>query len=234
MYELWYWPTIPGRGEFVRLALEAGGIPYADKAREPDVGFAGLMRDMAARVPEPFAPPYLVTGETVIAQVGAILAFLGDEHGLAPTDPAGRTFVNQVQLTIADMTAEAHDVHHPVALMDYYEDQKPEAARAAEGFCADRIPKFLTWFERALACSSGPWLTGKDWSYADLSLFQLVEGLRFAFPKRMASVARDCPKLIGLRDSVADLPTLRAYLSSDRRLPFGEGIFRHYPELDGA
>jgi glutathione S-transferase len=234
MYELWYWPTIPGRGEFVRLALEAAHIPYVDKAREPDVGFEGLMRDMTARVPEPFAPPYLVTGETVIAQVGAILAFLGDAHGLAPTDPAGRAFVHQMQLTIADMVTEVHDVHHPVALMEYYEDQKAEAARAAEGFRANRILKFLMWFERALARSSGLWLAGKDWSYADLSLFHLVEGLRFAFPKRMASVARDCPKLIDLHDAVADLPALRAYLSSDRRLPFGEGIFRHYPELDAA
>jgi glutathione S-transferase len=233
-YELWYWPDIPGRGEFVRLALEAGGIPYADKAREPGIGFEGLMRDMAARVPEPFAPPYLFTGDTTIAQVAAILRFLGDTHDLAPADPAGRAFAHQVQLTIADMVAEAHGVHHPVALMDYYEDQKAEAARAAEGFRADRIPKYLSWFERALARSAGPWLTGDRWSYADLSLFQLVEGLRFAFPRRMAAVARDCPKLIDLHDAVADLPVLRAYLASDRRLPFGEGIFRHYPELDAA
>lgn len=231
-YELWYWPTIPGRGEFIRLALEAGGIAYADKAREE--GADALLADMAARRPEPFAPPYLVAGELVIAQVGAILLYLGDTHGLAPADPAGRHLAHQIQLTIADMVAEAHDVHHPVAASAYYEDQKPEAARAAQNFRDERIPKFLMWFERALARSPGAWLTGDRWSYADLSLFHLIEGLRFAFPKRMAAVARDCPRVAGLRDSVAELPELRAYLASDRRLPFGDGIFRHYPELDRA
>ncbi|WP_019834465.1 glutathione S-transferase [Sphingomonas sp. PR090111-T3T-6A] len=231
-YELWYWPTIPGRGEFVRLALEAGGIAYADKARE--LGEDGLMADMHARLPEPFAPPYLVADGLVIAQVAAILLHLGDTHDLAPGDPAGRHFAHQAQLTIADMVAEAHDVHHPVAASAYYEDQKPEAARAAQSFRDERIPKFLGWFERALARSAGDWLTGARWSYADLSLFHLVEGLRFAFPRRMGAVEHDCPAVTALHDRVAALPELAGYLASDRRLPFGDGIFRHYPELDRA
>jgi glutathione S-transferase len=231
IYELWYWAGIPGRGEFVRLALEAGGIPYRDMAFE--AGDGALVKDMPSRRPEPFAPPYLVAGELVIAQVANILLYLGDAHDLAPADPAGRHFVHQVQLTIADMTAEAHDTHHPIAVMDYYEDQKPEAAKKAADFRENRIPKYLGWFERALA-RRGPWLTGDRWTYADLSLFQLVEGLRFAFPKRMAAVARDCPRLLDLREAVAELPELRRYLASDRRQPFGEGIFRHYPELDAA
>ncbi|WP_298692340.1 glutathione S-transferase [uncultured Sphingomonas sp.] len=230
-YELWYWPGIPGRGEFVRLTLEAGGIPYIDKARVE--GAEAMMRDMAQRRPEPFAPPYLVAGTAVIAQVANILFFLGCEQGLAPAEQA--PFVHQVQLTIADLVAEAHDTHHPVAPMRYYEEQKPEAARKAADFRHSRLPKYLGWFERALARSGGDWLTGETWSYADLSLFQLVEGLRYAFPQRMASLARDCPTLLALRDGVADLPELQDYFASDRRLPFTEeGIFRHYPELDGA
>ncbi len=231
-YDLWYWPDFPGRGEFVRLALEAGAIPYRDRAREE--GVEALMRDMAGRSGRPpYAPPYLVAGDEVIAQVANILAFLGEEHGLAPADPAGRRFVNQLQLTIADVVAEAHDVHHPVDTGAYYEDQKEEALRAAQAFRDSRIPKYLTYFERVLA-RQGQWLTGERWTYADLSLFHLVEGLRFAFPKRMASVARDCPKLLALHEAVANLPALRAYLSSDRRLSFSNGIFRHYPELDAA
>lgn len=230
-YELWYWPGIPGRGEFVRLALEAGGIAYADKARE--LGAEALMTDMAERRPEPFAPPYLVAGKKVIAQVANILFFLGKEHGLAPKG-AGRLFVHEVQLTIADLVAEAHDTHHPIAPMQYYDDQKPEALRKAADFREQRIPKYLGWFERQLARSDGGWLTGTDWTYADLSLFQLVEGLTYAFPQRTASVARDCPKLLDLRDAVAGLPELQAYFASDRRIAFNEnGIFRHYPELDG-
>ncbi len=231
-YQLWYWPGIPGRGEFVRLALEAGGIAYADKARED--GAEALIKDMAERRPEPFAPPYLVAGKTVIAQVANILLFLGKAHGLAPKGPR-RLFVHEVQLTVADMIAEAHDTHHPVAAMDYYEDQKPEALRKAAAFRAARIPKYCGWFERMLERSRGDWIAGKRWSYADLSLFQLVEGLRYAFPQRMAAVAGDYPRLFALRDAVAALPELQAYFASDRRLPFNEqGIFRHYPELDGA
>lgn len=231
-YELWYWPDIPGRGEYPRLALEAGGIPYQDKARE--VGAAALMKDMKARVPEPFAPPYLVADDLVIAQAANILLFLGETHGLAPADPAGRLLAHQIQLTIADATAEAHDVHHPVAVSAYYEEQEAEAARAAESFRAERIPKYLGWFERALANSGGEWLTGARWSYADLSLFHLLEGLRFAFPKRMRTMKADHPGLVSLRGRVAKLPELADYLASDRRLPFGDGIFRYYPELDAA
>jgi glutathione S-transferase len=230
-YELWYWSGIPGRGEYVRLSLEAGGIPYVDQAfAKPDA----LTGDIGHRVPEPFAPPYLVAGDLVIAQVAAILLYLGDEHGLAPKDKAGRYLAHQIELTITDMVAEAHDTHHPVELMSYYEDQKPEAKRRARDFRENRIPKFCGWFERALDRSPGDWLTGGRWSYADLSLFQLIDGLRFAFPKRMGALEGDWPKLTALYDRVADLPELQAYFGSDRRQPHNDGIFRHYPELDGA
>ncbi len=231
-YRLWYWTGIPGRGEFVRLALEAGGIGYRDMAREH--GDAAMMDDMRARIPEPFAPPYLVAGDLVIAQAANILLWLGDAHGLAPADPAARYAAHQVQLTITDLVAEAHDTHHPVELMAYYEEQKPEAARRAADFRDSRMPKYLGWFERALARSDGDWLFGDGWSYADLSLFQAIDGLRFAFPRRMATLARDIPKLSALHARVATLPALADYLGSERRLPYGDGIFRHYPELDGA
>lgn len=231
-YDLWYWPGIPGRGEFVRLALEAGGIPYRDLARER--GADALSADMNA--PDdaaPFAPPYLVADGLRIAQTANILLFLGEKHGLAPADAAGRLWVNQLQLTIADIVNEAHDVHHPVSNALYYEDQESEAARAAESFRAERISKYLRYFERVLL-HRGAWLAGDGWSYADLSLFQLVEGLRFAFPLRTAGVIRDCPRVAALHEAVATLPSLRGYLSSERRVPFGDGIFRYYPELDGA
>jgi glutathione S-transferase len=228
-YDLWYWPEIPGRGEFVRLALEAGKIPYRDRAR--DEGEEALVRDMKARGTM-FAPPYLVASDLCIAQVANILLFLGERHGLAPQEEKDRLLANQLQLTIADMVAEAHDVHHPVGVALYYEDQKPEAARRAEEFREKRMPKFLGWFERMLA-AGGTGVFGQRWSYADLSLFQLVEGLTYAFPRRMAALAPTIPLTVRLRDHVAALPELRDYFASDRRIAFNEdGIFRHYPELD--
>lgn len=236
MYELWYWPTIPGRGEFPRLALEAGKIPYRDMAREAgEAGYKALGKDLDAdRDDPPFAPPYLVTPDgTTIGQSANILLYLGEEYGLAPPDQSGRLWVHQVQLTIADMVAEAHDTHHPVALGEYYEKQKAEAKRRAEDFRVNRIPKFLKWFERILS-ARGDWIAGESWSYADLSLFHLIAGLKYAFPRRMAAVGGDYPRLMKLHDAVAALPELQDYLSSDRRIAFSDGIFRHYPELDAA
>ena len=230
-YDLWYWTGIPGRGEFVRLALEAGGIAYRDRAREK--GDAAMIADMGRRGGlTPFAPPYLIAGDLCIAQTANILLFLGDRH-LGPRDDAGRHGAQTLQLTIADMVAEAHNVHHPVASGLYYRDQMQEAARAAEAFRAQRMPKYLAWFERVLE-GGGPWLLGEAWSYADLSLFQLLEGLAYAFPKRMATLAPDILRVADLRERVRNLPALADYLRSERRLPFNEdGLFRHYPELDG-
>jgi glutathione S-transferase len=233
-YDLWYWPNIQGRGEFVRLALEAAGIDYRDRAR--DGGVEALLADMKARSGRaPFAPPYLAIDGTTIAQVASILLFLGDRHELAPSNMADRYWLHQVQLTIADCVAEVHNIHHPVELMAKYEDQKPEAARAAKQFRDTRIPKFLSHFEEAARANPGEWLIDHRWTYADTSLFQLIEGLRYMFPNRMAAIEGDYPDLIRIHDLVADLPGIRAYLKSDRRLPFNqEGIFRHYPELDPA
>lgn len=228
-YDLWYWSSIPGRGEFVRLFLEALGEPYRDLARER--GDEALVADLDGR-PDVYAPPYLVTADGAVSQAANILLFLADRHGHGG-DGAARYQVHQLQLTIADVVAEAHDVHHPVGVGDYYEDQKAEALRAAAQFRADRIPGFLDHFEGAIGDSG--WLVGSDWTYADLSLFQLVEGLRYAFPTRMTAIQADHPKVGALVERVRHLPALADYLASDRRLPFNEdGIFRHYPELDAA
>ena len=233
-YVLWYWPSIQGRGEFVRLALEAGGIAYEDRARS--VGEEGLLADMEGRAGRaPFAPPYLQLDGLVIAQVANILNYLGERHGLAPSGIADRAWLAQLQLTVTDVVAEVHNVHHPVAASAYYEDQKPEASRAAAQFRDERMPKFLGYFERAIDANPGDWVIDHRWTYADTSLFQLVAGLRYMFPKRMAAIEADYPNLIRIHDQVADLPGIRSYLKSDRRIAFNEdGIFRHYPELDAA
>jgi glutathione S-transferase len=234
-YDLWYWDGLPGRGEFVRLALEAAAIPYRERVREKGAGDDALMQDLqSARDHPPFAPPYLVAAGMILGQTANILLFLGEKHGLAPAEPAGRYWVHQLQLTVADWLVEAHDVHHPISSGLYYEDQKEEAARRAEDFRQARLPKFLGYFERVLA-SPEAWLAGGErWSYVDLSLFQIVDGLLFAFPRRMATLARRHPKVWALHRRVAELPELQDYFSSGRRLPFKEGLLRHYPELDAA
>lgn len=232
--DLWYWPSIQGRGEFVRLALEAAGIAYRDRARED--GADAMMRDMAARAPfAPFAPPYLDAGSMTIAQVAHILTWLGDTHGLAPTDEATRLWAIQLQLTVTDFVEEIHNVHHPVAVNEYYEDQRAEAKRYAAGFRATRIPRYLGYFEAATQAVTGDWVAGDHWSPIDTSLFQVIAGLRYMFPKRMAAIAGDYPGLAALHDRVAALPGIAAYLKSDRRIAFNtDGVFRDYPELDAT
>jgi glutathione S-transferase len=235
-YELYYWPSIQGRGEFVRLALEDAGAEYDDVARRPK-GMAAMMKMMENRAVEhpPFAPPFLKAGKLVIAQTANILFYLGPPLDLVPKNEASRLWAHQLQLTVADWVAEAHDTHHPIAGNLYYEDQRDEAKRRAADFTADRIPKYLGYFERMLKRNSkgDGYLLGRKASYVDLSLFQMIDGLRYAFPRAMARLERKHPLSIALRDRVAVRPRLAAYLASERRIPFNqEGIFRCYPELD--
>ena len=233
-YRLYYWPEIQGRGEFVRLALEDAGAAYTDVARRPG-GVAAMMRLMHRRAQHrpPFAPPFLVAGRATLAQTAEILLFLGPRLGLAPRAEADRLWVHQLQLTIADWLVEVHDVHHPIGSGLYYEEQKREARRRAADFLAARLPKYLDYFEAILRRNTGGHLLGGRACYADLSLFQMVCGLRYAFPRAMAKRERRAPLLRALHERVAARPRLAAYLASDRRIAFNrQGIFRHYPELD--
>jgi glutathione S-transferase len=240
-YELYYWPTIQGRGEFVRLALEEAGARYRDVAREAgkNAGVPALMRFLndrsAAR--QPFAPPFLKAGRLVIGQTANVLQFLGPRHGLAPKDEGGRLWTHQLQLTMADFLVEIHDTHHPVSGNLYFEEQKKEARRRSADFLATRAPKFLGYFERVLSrnARADRYLVGARLTYADLSMFQIISGLRYAFPHAMARTARAHRRLITLHDRVQERPRIAAYLASPRRVPFSnEGIFRHYAELDGS
>jgi glutathione S-transferase len=232
-YQLFYWPGIQGRGEFVRLALEDAGAPYEDVARKPG-GMERMMAMMNGRDKRPpFAPPFLKAGKLVIAQTAEILFFLGPRLGLAPRAEADRLWLHQLQLTVADFVKEIHDTHHPLGGELYYEEAKPEAKRYARNFLDNRAPKYLGYFETVIDRSKGPFALGRRATYVDLSLFQLVEGLRYAFPKAMKRIEREVPRVVAVRDRVAARERIAKYLSSPRRIPFNEnGIFRRYPELD--
>jgi glutathione S-transferase len=233
-YELYYWPTIQGRGEFIRLALEEAGARYVDVARTRG-GMAAMMKLLKGdeHTPPVFAPPFLKHGERIIAQTANVLAYLGPRLDLVPRDEVLRARALEIELTVADFIAEVHDTHHPIAVGLYYEDQKPAAKRRASSFLGQRVPKFLGYFESRLSHNGGKYFIGGRLSYVDLSLFQVVCGLAYAFPRAMAGAARHYPLLYTLRDRVAERPRIADYLASKRRIPFNEdGIFRHYPELD--
>ena len=233
-YDLYYWPQIQGRGEFVRLALEEAGADYVDvaRARGGEDKMLALMESRRAEHP-PFAPPFLAAGQLLIGQSANILLYLGARHRLAPASEAGRLWAHQLQLTIADFVVEIHDTHHPVASGLYYEDQKKEAKRRAEDFSRNRTPKFLGYFERVIARSGGPFLLGRRLAYSDLSLFQIVAGLRYAFPKLMRRMEQKVPRVVDAHERVAQRPHIAAYLASERRIAFNQmGIFRHYKALD--
>src|SRR6516165_4756356 len=235
-YELYYWAGIQGRGEFVRLALEEAEVEYVDVARGPggESAMARLLGGEEVQRPA-FAPPFLKAGELLIGQTANILLYLGAQHGLAPADEPGRLWTHQLQLTIADFVDEIHDTHHPIASSGYYEDQRREAKARAADFVKSRAPKYLGYFERVLehTPASHEHLVGAELTYADLSLFQIVAGLRYAFPRMMARLEPKHARVVGVHDRVAARSRIAAYLASDRRIPFNQhGIFRHYPELD--
>jgi glutathione S-transferase len=234
-YDLYYWPSIQGRGEFVRLALEEAGALYVDVARRPG-GERAMMRVMGSSADglAPFAPPFLRSGKLLIAQTANILLYLAPRHQLVPAGEKARIYAHQLQLTVTDLVAEAHDTHHPVSLELYYEDQKKEARERARSFIDHRIPKYLGYFERVLARAGGKGMLGA-FSYVDLSMFQVIEGLTYAFPFAMKRATKSIRGLVALRDRIARRPRIAAYLASERRIAFNEdGIFRHYAELDRA
>ncbi|HXS74181.1 MAG TPA: glutathione S-transferase [Rhodanobacteraceae bacterium] len=241
-YELYYWPTIQGRGEFVRLALEDAGADYVDVARLPEAsggGEAALLRFLEGEHGghPPFAPPFLKTGRRVIGQTANILLYLGPLLDLAPADEAGRLWVHQLQLTIADLVAEVHDGHHPISSGLYYQDQQVEAKRRSTDLRRRRLPKYLGYFERVLSTNArgrNRCLVGSAITYADLSLFQIIGGLRYAYPRSMRKLEQALPLTIDLHDRIATRAGIAAYLASPRRIPFNnDGLFRRYPELDG-
>jgi len=231
-YQLFYWPEIQGRGEFVRLALEDAGASYEDAARKPG-GVSRMMAMMEGEKRPPFAPPFLKAGKLTIAQTAAILFYLGPRLKLAPRTEADRLWLHQLQLTVTDFVKEAHDTHHPLGGEFYYEDAKPEAKRYTDNFLAERAPKYLGYFDTVIKKSGGPFALGRRLTYIDLSLFQLIEGLRYALPKAMKRIEAEAPRVVAVHDKVAARPNIKKYLAAPRRIAFNEsGIFRHYPELD--
>ncbi len=236
-YELYYWPGIQGRGEFVRLAVEAAGADYIDVARLSGrgKGVDAMLRLMDEADREPFAPPFLRSGKLIIAQAANILHYLGPRIGLGPKSEAARLWAHQLQLTVTDFVAEIHDTHHPIASSLYYEEQKDEARAYTSHFLTERLPKYLGYFEHVIEKNSGGrgHTVGRSLSYVDLSMFQLMAGLRYAFPGSMSRRKRSYSRLNALHDKVMANANVAAYLASERRIPFNEdGVFRCYPELE--
>ena len=235
-YELYYHPTVQGRGEFVRLALEEAGADYVDVARRKgNASVPAMMKiieDKRSTRP-PFAPPFVKVGKLIVAQTANILFFLGPRLNLSPRDEAGRLWAHQLQLTITDLVVEIHDSHHPITSWLYFEEQRAAARRRTKDFWRYRVPKFLGYFERILKKNGGRFLVGRRLTYVDLSIFQIIEGLRYAFPKRMKRFEKKVPGLVALHDRVAARPRIKAYLASPRRIAFSQwGIYRYYKELD--
>lgn len=243
-YELIYWPSIPGRGEFIRLIFEEAGAPYSDVAKNPDEAMKAVMDYGSAKNlgddtnPAVFAVPVLNHGDLTIHQTPTILQYLAPKFGLAPKEGHGVWHLNQIVLTILDgLSNEIHDTHHPLGTNLYYEDQKPEAKRRAKSFREERLPKYLRYVQRLLdskTSGDGPWLYGGGLTYADLVLFQALDGTKFAFPKSIEKLEKsgDYDGVFKLYQAVKERPNIKQYLESDRRAAYSDGIYRYYPELE--
>jgi len=237
-YRLYYWPNLPGRGEFIRLVLEQAGAKYVDIARQPEAEGGGMPPLMALRYGQgegqpAYAPPVLRAGDFWLAQTPAICDYLAAIHRLVPTEPQGRARALQVFLTIFDVLGEVHDTHHPISKARFYEDQKQAAKQNATSFLQDRLPNHMAYFDRVLSQAGGAYLLGHTLTYVDLAMYQLLLGLKHAFPKGASQVLTQTPGLSALFDKVAAQPRVAAFKASDRSVAFSnDGIFRNYPELD--
>lgn len=269
-YILHYWPAIPGRAEFIRLAFESAGVSYTEKNDAEEVSMtikgighppsfavpvlevadAPLLHDLAsqgsstaAKLPKNTSTedistsrsaPHHPTSSSFISQTPAILAYLAPILGLDGVPRVGeednssrvavnirRAQVNALTSTVLDLNNEAHDVHHPISVSSYYEDQQHEAKLRAEDFRSHRVPKFFKYFN--LTMESNPsrsgYLLGSTLTIADLALFQVVDGLQFAFPKYMDGLSKGehYKHVFALHDKVKHLEKVREYLSSNRR-----------------
>lgn len=238
-YELIYWHMIPGRAEFVRLLFEEAGEEYVDVARRAEekdgTGAECVRRYVTGEAPgsaATYAPPILRVGTLVLSQTANICLFLGRRFGMVGDEEEDWHTANQCAMTVMDVVREAHDTHHPLGSSLYYDDQKEAAKRNADQFLDARLPRFLAYFARTLENSDGPYLLG-DFTYVDLMLFQLMEGLKYAFPHGFEDKVSQTGRLLELHDRVCTRPRIEAYRASDRRMDFNEhGIFRQYPALD--
>ncbi|CAK7212226.1 hypothetical protein SCUCBS95973_001388 [Sporothrix curviconia] len=248
-YKLIYWPGLPGRGEHVRLAFEEAGVAYEDTAMHEgavqqvlaQISTDNLATGSAPNVP-PLAPPVLQHGDLTISQTSNILMYLAPQLNLASSgsDPHAIYRLNALALTALDgLSNEVHDCHHPICTALYFADQRTEAIRCSKQYVKERLPKFLGYFERVLMAqaardAANKWLYGAELTYADLVLFQCLNGTSHQFPRAVKQL-RDGgahERLFAHYDAVQQRPNIAAYLASERRQAYGEGIYRYYKELD--
>ncbi|KAI0205629.1 glutathione S-transferase protein-like protein [Astrocystis sublimbata] len=256
-YELIYWCSCPARGEHIRLALEEAGAPYSDTL---SLGMEKCWKKVEEYIaddymgesgnPPYYAPPFFKHGSLMISQTSNILMYLGPRLGLSGSKEGDAYRVNALALTALDgLSDEVHQTHHPIAHDLFWEDQKEESRRCSKEWVKDRLPKHLGFWDKVLKCekalpgawsmgeseaSPGPWLLGDTFTYADLVLFQCIDGVLFAFPRAMKQ-AKDSGKydrVFQLHDAVAARPNIAAYLSSNRRQEYNIGIYRYYEEND--
>ena len=246
IYELFYWPGIPGRGEHVRLCFEESGTPYKDVCNVEENGIQQLYalnseKSIGDTINPPVAaPPALRYGDLIVSQTPNIVLYLGPKLGLAgPEDDKNAIYhVNQLSLTALDgLSNEPHDTHHPIATGWNYEEQKDEAKRKAKDYIANRLPKFLGYFEQVLngpASKGGDWLYGGQLTFADLVFWQCLDGVTFAFPKALKHLRESgrYDKTFKLYERVKARDNISKYLASNRRKKYSMGIYRYYPELD--
>jgi len=230
-----YWPSLPGRGEYVRLLLEALTLPYTDLARAEGAAAVVEARGAADPGPPAFAPPMLVDdglqAPRRIAQTSAILQYVDDTYGPWGDRAVDRYDKLQVMLTLMDVVSEAHDTHHPLDVGSAYEAQAEAAKARAAAFQQTRIPRWIAHFERIATAGDGEGLLGGR-SFVDLALAHTLAGLAYAFPAATAAAREEAPTLTRIAAAAFAEPAVAAYLASERRLPFGQtGIFRFYPEL---
>jgi len=226
MWQILYWPAKDadgkvaagaGRAEYLRVLFEEAGVPYQDVT-------AGLRaffwQNLEAQPYPALAPPAIRKNNFILGQTAVCAKRLAMEFGFYPTDEDDAAHAEQIVTTVHEYIAEGRSAFHPVKNTMSYHDQKEEAKPYIAAFKADRLPRYMTNFERFLKANrgGGGFFVGDSLSYVDLQVMVMLQVTRSQFPD--AWEALDA-KL--LKDHLAQMearPRIKAYLLSDRKQPF--------------
>jgi glutathione S-transferase len=157
-YRLSYFDFSGSRGEDCRLALVAAGVPFEDRRLKH-----GEWPTLKPNTPFGSVPMLEVEGKPPLAHSNAILTYVGQSHGLLPSDPW------RAALHVAILES-VEDVRHALSPSGRISDPA-EKQKAREEFASGPL---TTWAERIEAQIEGPFVGGEALSVADIKIFNIM------------------------------------------------------------
>ena len=213
-YELYYW-SVPFRGQFVRAVLAYAGKTWTEGG---GAAISKLMGGPVKHMPVPFmGPPLLIDkkADFAIAQMPAIVLYLGETLDLMPATPALRALTMKI-------VNDANDVIDEITLDGGRQMWTEKRWREF----VPRLKKWMSFWEETgrrhgLKADSGFLLGGEAPGIADVVTATLWSTMADRFPKIEAMLEEAAPMTAALTRRVAALPPL-AKLAAKAQQDYGD------------